>query len=63
MGRPAVLPLVQPQAVLAVSPGLQPVLDGDHPGWAWTGPLAGLAGGRPADRAMRDGPRGVVNDR
>ena len=39
-----VLPLVQPQAVLAVSPGLQPVLDGDHPGWAWTGPLAGLAG-------------------
>lgn len=39
-----VLPLLQPRAVLAVSPGLQPVLDGDHPGWAWTGPLAGLAG-------------------
>lgn len=39
-----VLPLMQPRAVLAVSPGLQPVLNGDHPGWAWTGPLAGLAG-------------------
>lgn len=38
-----VLPLTQPQAVLAVSPDLRPVLAGDHPGWAWTGPLAGLA--------------------
>ncbi|WP_420122916.1 ABC transporter substrate-binding protein [Nakamurella sp.] len=39
-----VLPLVQPRAVLAVGPGLQAVLTEDHPGWAWTGPLAGLAG-------------------
>ena len=39
-----VLPLIQPQAVFAVSPELRPVLAGDHPGWSWTGPLAGLAG-------------------
>lgn len=39
-----VFPLMQPQAVLAVSPALRPVLAGDHPGWSWTGPLAGLAG-------------------
>jgi ABC-type transport system substrate-binding protein len=38
-----VLPLIQPRAVLAVSSDLQAVLDGDHPGWSWTGPLAGLA--------------------
>jgi ABC-type transport system substrate-binding protein len=38
-----VLPVVQPQAVFAVSPALQPVLDTTHPGWSWTGPLAGLA--------------------
>lgn len=38
-----VLPLIQPQAVLALSPGLRPVLAGEHPGWSWTGPLAGLA--------------------
>ena len=39
-----VLPLIQPQAVFAVSPELRPVLAGEHPGWSWTGPLAGVAG-------------------
>ncbi|WP_395726324.1 ABC transporter family substrate-binding protein [Nakamurella sp.] len=39
-----VFPLIQPQAVFAVAPTLRPVLVGDHSGWSWTGPLAGLAG-------------------
>jgi ABC-type transport system substrate-binding protein len=39
-----VFPLMQPEAVFAVSPELRPVLAGDHSGWSWTGPLAGLAG-------------------
>ncbi len=39
-----VLPLIQPRAVFAVAPMLRPVLTGAHPGWSWTGPLAGLAG-------------------
>lgn len=38
-----VLPLIQPQSVFAVAPAFQSVLDTAHPGWAWTGPLAGLA--------------------
>ncbi len=39
-----VLPLIRPQSVFAVSPALRSVLAGEHPGWAWTGPLSGVAG-------------------
>jgi ABC-type transport system substrate-binding protein len=38
-----VLPLIRPLSIFAVSPALRSVLNGDHPGWAWTGPLSGLA--------------------
>jgi ABC-type transport system substrate-binding protein len=38
-----VLPLIQPRSILAVAPALRSVLDGEHPGWDWTGPLSGLA--------------------
>ena len=39
-----VLPLAQESSVFAVSESLRPVLGGPHDGWAWTGPLAGIAG-------------------
>jgi ABC-type transport system substrate-binding protein len=39
-----VLPLFQESAVFAVSETLQPVLQGSHEGWMWTGPLVGLPG-------------------
>ena len=38
-----VYPLIQQRSVLAVAPDLTSVLAGAHPGWAWTGPLSGLA--------------------
>jgi hypothetical protein len=38
-----VYPLIQQWSVLAVAPDLTSVLAGAHPGWAWTGPLSGLA--------------------